>query len=128
MGTHLTTQQLQELKDELLRRRSALLEEIAAELPDGVPLGATVDGGLHDEGDAALADLLADLELAEVERHLQELREIEAALARMREHRYGVCVETGEAIPYARLKAQPTALRTVAAQARHEIAEPHPTL
>jgi DnaK suppressor protein len=48
------------------------------------------------------------------------LREIEAALERLKTGDYGWCEETGEPIPVARLHANPVARTTVEAQERRE--------
>ena len=61
---------------------------------------------------------------AEQDRDTGELREIAAALARMDDGRYGECIDCGRAIPFARLEAQPTALRCVPCQQRFEKAHP----
>ena len=44
---------------------------------------------------------------------IEERAEIDAALTRLDEGRYGVCIDCGRAIPAARLEARPTALRCV---------------
>ncbi len=51
-----------------------------------------------------------------------ELRDVEAALARIDDGTYGICVESGEPIPYARLAANPSAARCIACQERLEAA------
>lgn len=43
------------------------------------------------------------------------LREVNAALVRMDEGLYGICEETGDEIPFARLQAEPTTRYTVEA-------------
>jgi DnaK suppressor protein len=45
---------------------------------------------------------------------------VEAALARLREERYGVCIDCGEPIAPARLLAYPTATRCIECQQTHE--------
>jgi phage/conjugal plasmid C-4 type zinc finger TraR family protein len=47
-------------------------------------------------------------------------RELEAALARLHEPDFGLCVDCDAEIPYARLSANPTATRCVTCQAQHE--------
>ena len=47
--------------------------------------------------------------------HAQQLSEVDAALARMDEGTYGICEETDEPIPFARLELQPTTRYTVEA-------------
>ncbi|WP_078391062.1 TraR/DksA C4-type zinc finger protein [Shouchella patagoniensis] len=50
----------------------------------------------------------------------ERLNEINEALARMEDGTYGICVDTGENIPYDRLEALPYAKRTTEAQAKAE--------
>ncbi|MBS0374816.1 MAG: TraR/DksA family transcriptional regulator [Proteobacteria bacterium] len=80
---------------------------------------------VRDAEDESVADLLVDLDLAEIDRELEELRSLEAALARLRAGRYGVCVECHEAIPAERLAAQPDAARCVRCQRQHERTHAH---
>jgi len=49
-----------------------------------------------------------------------ELRAVESAEQRLASGTYGISVESGEAIPDDRLRAQPTSERTVAEQARFD--------
>jgi DnaK suppressor protein len=48
------------------------------------------------------------------------LDEVNEALERMKEGSYGICIDTGESIPFERLEALPYAKRTVEAQTRFE--------
>lgn len=70
--------------------------------------------------DASVTDLIVDLDLAEIDRDLEELRDVEAALGRMQQRTYGVCIACNGAIPYERLTAYPTAKRCVRCQRVHE--------
>jgi len=79
-----------------------------------------VAGEVHDLGDESLADLVADLDSAEVTRDLAEVRQLEAARERISDGTYGVCADCGSDIPVERLRAQPAALRCIACQERHE--------
>ncbi|HXI35606.1 MAG TPA: TraR/DksA C4-type zinc finger protein [Burkholderiales bacterium] len=65
-------------------------------------------------------DLREDGAGAEVARELDELRGIEAAKQRFEEGSYGVCIDCGTDIGYARLRANPTALRCILCQTRYE--------
>lgn len=88
-------------------------------------------GRVHDTGDEAVADLLADINLAVVDQHVREIQDIENALLRMGEGRYGICIECDEDIGYKRLHAYPTAKRCHSCQVKHEkdFAQPgHPAL
>lgn len=77
-------------------------------------------GRVHDMDDASVADLLVDVSLADIDRHIAEIRDIDASLRRIATGRYGVCTECGEAIDVARLEAYPTAKRCRPCQASHE--------
>ncbi|MGZ5137399.1 MAG: TraR/DksA family transcriptional regulator [Burkholderiales bacterium] len=80
-----------------------------------------------DIGDQASADLLADLDNAELSRDLLELRELDAALARLAGSAYGSCVDCSGDIGFERLSVQPTALRCFDCQRVHEKTFVHPS-
>jgi RNA polymerase-binding protein DksA len=102
-------------------RRDALLDEIRREVARGRDESyAEVAGATHDAGDEALADMVADLANAEVTRDLGEVRGLDAALRRIADGNFGICVDCGSDIPLARLQAQPGAARCIECQARHE--------
>lgn len=132
MAEELSREQLAQLRQSLEERRDELVrlvrEELArSENPQYVDLANQV----HDAEEASVADLLMDLNLSGMERHVQELAEVENALARMEDGSYGYCVDTGEPISYERLKVQPAAQRTIEAQEVYERTHGqsrHPTL
>ena len=64
------------------------------------------------------------IEHAEMQRHLEELHEIDDAKARIDGGTYGACVDCGREIAPERLFARPTAKRCVACQSRYEKAHP----
>jgi RNA polymerase-binding transcription factor DksA len=102
-------------------RREALLAEIHREVArardEQYP---ELAGPTPDSADEAAADLLADVDQAEVTRDLGELRELEAAAKRVTDGSYGLCIDCGVEIPVERLRAQPGAARCVECQGRHE--------
>ena len=113
----------QKLSAQIDARRQQLAVEIREKMAaarDVVGTGA-VDQ-LIERGDAALADSLAELDLAEVRRDLDELRALDAASERIATGAYGVCPDCGADIEPARLAAYPAALRCVTCQERHEAA------
>ncbi|MBB1600430.1 TraR/DksA C4-type zinc finger protein [Variovorax sp. UMC13] len=61
---------------------------------------------------------------AEQERDIDELRQIAQARGRMREGSYGLCIDCGTAIPFARLEALPFSARCVPCQRVFEEAHP----
>jgi DnaK suppressor protein len=117
----LTPQQMQELRTRILERRRALAAELraGAERSRKEPYGALA-GATHDSGDESVADLLADVGQAEVNRDLAELRDLEVARMRMEGGSYGTCADCGAQIGLDRLRANPAALRCVACQTRFE--------
>ena len=121
MTVQLTEQQIKTFKTKLNDRFIALRREISEELlsADEEQFG-DLAGQVYDTGDAALADLLVDIELASIDRHIQEIRDIDAALMRIAEGSYGECCDCQEPIVIERLEAYPTARRCVACQEIHD--------
>ena len=66
------------------------------------------------------ANLDAEPEAVALEQDVDELREVEAALARLHEPEFGLCEDCGVEVPFSRLLANPAARRCVACQARLE--------
>jgi RNA polymerase-binding transcription factor DksA len=117
----LTQKQLETLQGLIEARSRALADELRgdAERAREETYGALA-GPVTDNGDAAVADLLSDIDNAELSRDLAELRALEAAKARLAEGSYGRCADCEADIGFARLKAQPGALRCVDCQRVHE--------
>jgi len=123
----LSRQQFEELKRVVESRCVTLAAEIQADASRvrNDSAGALADGHM-DSGDAAVADQIADLDTAELERDLRELRELEAAQARIDAGSYGKCIDCQEGIEYFRLRAQPAASRCFNCQRTHESTHAHP--
>ena len=81
---------------------------------------AAVAGTVTDLGDRAVADLLCDLDQAEIARDVREAKQLSAALARIDEGTFGRCVQCGDDIDFKRLLAHPAAARCVACQSVYE--------
>lgn len=81
---------------------------------------ADIAGRVGDLEDQSLADLLVDVNLAEVTRDVQEIRAVERALKRIVLGTYGTCVSCGQPIERERLEAYPTANRCAACQRAYE--------
>jgi DnaK suppressor protein len=73
-----------------------------------------------DSGDASVADMLADFNLGMIDRHVEQLRDIEAARKRTAQGSLGICMDCGDDIAYGRLLVFPTAKRCIACQQKHE--------
>lgn len=117
----LSSKQLEILRRQIDARRRALVEELRgdADRAREETFGALA-GPVADEGDASVADLLADLDNAELSRDLAELRDLEAARARLADGRYGSCADCEADIGFERLSAQPAASRCIDCQRVHE--------
>ncbi|HEX6998738.1 MAG TPA: TraR/DksA family transcriptional regulator [Gammaproteobacteria bacterium] len=73
-----------------------------------------------DPDDRAVADLLSHLNLSEIDRDVDELRAIQAALGRIASGSYGICQSCGRPIGVERLRAIPETPLCVECQARAE--------
>ncbi|MFN3919863.1 MAG: TraR/DksA family transcriptional regulator [Methylohalobius sp.] len=117
----LTDRQLSEFRRLLKNRYQTLREEIRAELlKSDEERYQELAGRVHDVEEAAVADLLVDLNLAGIDRHVQEIRDIDAALIRIAEGSYGICIDCEQPIGIERLKAYPTAKRCLKCQEVYE--------
>lgn len=109
------------LEPGLRQRRLTLRNEIRATLLRAdAERYANIAERIGDVEDRSLAELLADVSHAEVERDLQELADVNLALQRMSAGTYGVCIVCHNAIPASRLAAFPTAKRCLRCQQTHE--------
>ena len=122
-----------ELVERLDARYAVLLEEVrdALEQSENQQYVELIGRVPADIGDQSVGDALADLNLAIIDRHIQELRDIEATRARIRDRTFGICIGCGEDIGYDRLRAYPTAKRCVVCQQQQERTYAHgatPTL
>ena len=118
---YLTIEQRETLQSWLNFRAAVLRREIAVALRrSGNEQAMGLANHLEEIDDQAVADLESGIEIAEIERDVRELREVEGALGRLHEPEYGVCADCGSEIPFSRLSASPTATRCIACQRRAE--------
>jgi RNA polymerase-binding transcription factor DksA len=116
----LTPMQTQQLRDLLHKRYRSTLQDIELRVQqDGTKVGALRDFSL-DEGDRAVSDLIAETGHALMERELEELRDLDEAMKRLREETIAHCSDCGESIGFERLCAYPTAKRCVNCQRQQE--------
>jgi len=117
----LTENQVREFKKLLDDRYFELCEEVRQELiSTDDQTYIELAGQVHDLGEASVADLLVDLQLAEIDQHIKEIRAIDAALMRIAANRYGICVDCSVDIAPERLNAYPTAFRCHRCAVNHE--------
>ena len=104
----------------LQAQRKQLLDEVREKIAaSGEGLGFANQSKITE--DDALADAAANMDVAMVIRESQELQDIEAALTRIGDHSYGICIDCGGEIGRARLKAYPTAKRCLPCQEKNEL-------
>jgi DnaK suppressor protein len=95
---------------QLRLQRAALLERIRNHLnASGDPGKLSLADRLEESGDWTKAGLFSDTDIALLGHELAGLRDTDAALRRIADGAYGVCIECGEEIARERLKAQPAA-------------------
>ena len=117
----LTPMQAASLAHALDSRDLELREEIRATLvTSGDAKYIDLAGSVHDIGDEAVANELIELGDALIERHVRELREIDAARRRLSEGAINRCAGCGREIGLERLLSNPVAVRCVDCQAQWE--------
>jgi RNA polymerase-binding protein DksA len=121
MTVQLTIHQINEFKAKLNDRFMALRREISEELlRSDEEHYVDLAGQVRDTGDVALADLLVDIKLASIDRHVQEIRNIDAALMRIATGGYGQCSDCQQPIATERLTVYPAAQRCIVCQEVHD--------
>jgi RNA polymerase-binding protein DksA len=100
---------------ELKRQRALLIQTTIQEVIQACD--ATL---LSDLLDQASTEQEQELSLLVKERSREKLRQIDIALERMEQRRYGLCVRCEQEIPFARLRIQPAASHCVPCQALDE--------
>jgi RNA polymerase-binding protein DksA len=118
----LNKSQLEQLTRKLKEDYQTLLREVRNELENSgdqhrIDLLNSEPG---DAGDESLANALADYNLTILDRHIDGMRDIEAALQRIKNDEYGVCIDCGEDVTFPRLMAYPTAKRCIVCQEQRE--------
>lgn len=118
----LNKSQLEQLTRKLKEDYQTLLREVREELENSgdqhrIDLLNEEPG---DAGDESLANALADYNLTILDRHIDGMRDIEAALQRIKNDEYGVCIDCGDDVGFPRLMAYPTAKRCIVCQEQRE--------
>jgi RNA polymerase-binding protein DksA len=118
----LTKAQRSKLERKLATLHESLLEEVRDALgkSENQQYVELIDRAPADSGDQATGAALADLNLAIIDRHVREIRDIEATRTRIDNGSFGSCVDCGGEIVFERLLAYPTAKRCLVCQQQHE--------
>ena len=125
--------QLDQLTHQLKVQYQALLREVRDESENAgnqhrIDLLNNEPG---DSGDESMANALADFNVAALDHHIRDVRDIEATFQRIKEGTFGVCIDCGDDIAFNRLQAYPAAKRCLACQEKRErefVQEGHPKL
>jgi len=117
----LTENQLLEFKTLLKDRFCDVREEIRLELlRSDEQHFIDLAGQVHDLEEESVADLLVDLNLAMIDMHVEQIRDVDAALIRIAQGGYGVCIDCEVDIVVERLRAKLTAKRCTPCQQAYE--------
>ena len=118
----MSTQLTSPFEKQLLAQRASLLEQIVNLRGGAVGRAdASADHFEHPEDSRAQVNTERDLEFALDTHESAELAAVEAALKRIEEGTYGVCIDCGSDIPATRLHAAPATLRCIACQGGFEL-------
>jgi DnaK suppressor protein len=113
--------QMAQLRAALEARKAELLQELqevqVSHLERVSSAGNEPQKAFATEADRVAQEMVRD---AEARRDHDELVAVRAALQRMEEGSYGLCVDCGGEIGLARLQAFPAALRCIDCQGKHE--------
>jgi RNA polymerase-binding transcription factor len=117
----LTPADVRRFEQQLRARRESLREILHAELvatrrDEYLELA----GQVHDIGDESVAELLMGVDIAGRERELQEMHDIETALARLGQGNYGTCTDCRSDVTRERLEVYATAKRCLLCQQAYE--------
>lgn len=120
--TALTSSQQDQLVTQLKKDYQALLIEVRDEFENrGVQHRIDLlNSEPGDSGDESMANELADFNVTIVDRQVHGMRDIEATFKRIKDGKFGECIDCGDDIPFNRLQAFPTAKRCIACQEKRE--------
>ena len=117
MTRNLQNKQVEPLRTAMRARQVELREEIRqALIKSDSEHYLQIADSVRDLEDESFADLIVDVGLAEIDRDLDELRAIDAALLRVADGSYGVCEVCEKPIDLKRLNLTPHALRCIDCQ------------
>ena len=120
----LSPQKSMQIRRRLMDRQAELRADISRELrkSDNATYAQLADR-VADPAEQSVADLLVDVNLAEINRDVAEFRDIEAAVLRLSSGLYGSCIDCEEPIEAERLDTYPAAARCFRCQQAFESAD-----
>lgn len=102
---------IEKMKKKLIQMKRGIIQNLMHEDEDFFELASSTDQ--KDLVDAASSDTDKRILTALSAQEIRRLNLIEAALSRIENGKYGLCLKTGNPIPRARLEAIPYALYTI---------------
>lgn len=113
--------QTETYRQQLETQRQQLLTQIAQQRGGAKSrVEVAAEHFAHAEDSPAQVNTARDLEFALSEHELAELNAIDAALQRLQDGEYGICIDCDTRIPDARLQAAPEAARCIHCQEKAE--------
>ncbi len=109
---------LDKMKDKLLEQRRTLLQSLSEQSEDMRNLVKTVDSG--DEADVAADVIDRQLLTSLGTQDANRLKQIDNAIDRINQNKYGRCVLCGQEIPKERLEVLPYALMCISCASAEE--------
>ena len=114
----------EELRERLLARKQALVEELHRELERHRGQSTQRELGLDLAEEAGIA-LEEEIGLTTASQRTELVKQIDQALERLKEGTYGICEDCGGEISSGRLKVMPFAIRCTHCQERWEASATH---
>ncbi len=112
LKTKLTAKELRNYRDRLMKYRAQLLTDLGAIEKEALDVNSDISHMPIHMADVGSDAYDQDLKLGMAASERKRIRDIEAALIRIKKKTYGVCHLTGEKIPSTRLIAKPWAMYT----------------
>ena len=109
---------LDEMQKKLMEQRKSILDSLARQSEDMKGLIKTVESG--DEADVAADVIDRNLLNALGTQDAKRLQQVDNALDRIRQGKYGKCIVCGSEIPHERLRVLPYALMCVTCASQEE--------
>jgi DnaK suppressor protein len=116
----MNSKQLEYFRQKLLKWRKEVVEDIRSTLKNMQSEEENKEITSPDEVDRATDEHSKSIELQTRNRESFLIKQIDAALDRIKNGTYGYCLVTGDKIPLERLEARPIATMTLEAQEEHE--------
>ncbi|MBC8310632.1 MAG: TraR/DksA family transcriptional regulator [Phycisphaerales bacterium] len=112
LKTKLTAKELRDYRDRLMKYRAQLLTDLGAIEKEALDVNSDISHMPIHMADVGSDAYDQDLKLGLAASERKRIRDIEAALVRIKKKTYGICNLTGEIIPRTRLIAKPWAMYT----------------